>query len=131
GLPVRVTLEGASLPGTLSSVYPKIENGAVRFAVELSDPSDGRLRQSLRVDVVVVTETRSGVLRLRKGPFGASGGEKKRVFVVDGDRALARIVTFGASGRDYLEVADGLAEGDVAIVSDTTDWEHAKTLRLR
>ena len=53
GLPVRVTLEGASLPGSLSSVYPKIENGAVRFAVELSDPSDRRLRQSLRVDVVV------------------------------------------------------------------------------
>ncbi|MFL6182275.1 MAG: efflux RND transporter periplasmic adaptor subunit [Actinomycetes bacterium] len=43
-------------------------------------------------------------------------GERDAVWVVDGDTASKRYVTLGAQGEDYLEVVDGLNEGETIVV---------------
>src|SRR5262249_26482154 len=50
GLPVRVKVDGGDLPGRVAAVQPAIENGTVRFTVDLADPGDDRLRDRLRAD---------------------------------------------------------------------------------
>jgi HlyD family secretion protein len=131
GLPVKVIANGRELSGTLSTVYPKVENGAVRFGVDLREPSNAALRQSLRVDVFVVTGSRDKALRLRRGPYAQGGGAILQVFVVRGDLAARTAAGVGLTGRDFLEVVDGLAEGDEVIVSDMTDYVHLAQVRLR
>jgi HlyD family secretion protein len=141
GLPVRVLLEGQELPGRLATVHPLIEDGAVKFAVDLVDPLSRsalgagtplfrKLRANLRVDVLVVTARRPAALRLRKGPFAESAGSED-VFVVRGGEAVRRRVRLGLAGYDYYEVEAGLAAGDEVIVSDMKDYMHLARVALR
>jgi HlyD family secretion protein len=130
GLPVRVMIDGQPLPGRLANVYPTIENGAVKFAVDLDDARHPKLRNSLRVDVLVVTASRAGTLRVPKGPF-SQGGASEPVFVIRGDRAVRRTVRLGVSGYDHLEVLDGLSEGEEVILSDMSDYAHLEQVSLK
>lgn len=130
GQTVRVMLDGEPLPGRLSTVYPTIENGAVKFAVDLEEARNPKLRNNLRVDVLVVTGSRADVLRTPKGPF-AKGGATEPVFVLKGDQAVRRTVRLGVSGYDHYEVLDGLAEGEEVILSDMSDYTHLEQVSLK
>jgi HlyD family secretion protein len=130
GQPVRVKLDDQTLDGRLASIDPTIENGAVKFKVDLADARNPKLRNALRVDVLVVTDERASVLRVPKGPF-AQGGQTEEVFVVQGDRAVRRRVRLGVTGDEYYEVLDGLAPGEVVIVSDMKDYTHLEKVALK
>ena len=130
GAPVRVPAGGRVLNGAVSSVYPAIEQGTVRFAVDLESPSDALLRQNLRLDVHVVDRVREGVLRMPRGIAGGTGAVQQ-VFVVHGNRADRVKVRLGATGATDVEVIEGLAEGDEVIVSDMRDYEHVESVNLR
>lgn len=130
GLPVRVMIDGQPLSGRLSTVYPTIENGAVKFAVDLDDPRHPKLRNNLRADVLVVTASRTGALRVPKGPF-SQGSASDAVFVIDGNHAVRRTVRFGVTGYDHYEVLDGLSEGEEVILSDMSDYAHLQQVSLK
>ncbi len=130
GQPVRVKLDEKTLDGRLASIDPTIENGAVKFKVDLADPRSSLLRNALRVDVLVVTDARANALRVPKGPF-AQGGQTEEVFVVQGDHAVRRRVRLGLTGYEHYEVLDGLAPGEIVIVSDMKDYTHLERLDLK
>ena len=130
GLPVRVMLDGQPLSGTLAQIDPTIENGAVKFFVDLDEPKHSKLRNNLRLDVLVVTDSKSNVLRVPKGPFTA-GGSKEPVFVIEGDQAIRREVRFGISGYDHFEVIDGLDVGDEVILSDMREYTRLAEVKLK
>jgi HlyD family secretion protein len=130
GQPVRVKLDDQTLDGRLASIDPTIENGAVKFKVDLADARNPRLRNALRVDVLVVTDVRANALRVPKGPF-AQGGQTEEVFVVQGDRAVRRRVRLGLTGYEHYEVLDGLAPGEVVILSDMKDYTHLEKVDLK
>jgi HlyD family secretion protein len=130
GQPVRVKLDDQTLDGRLASIDPTIENGAVKFKVDLTDARNPKLRNALRLDVLVVTDARADTLRVPKGPF-AQGGSTENVFVVQGDHAVRRPVRFGLSGYDFYEVLDGLAPGEVVILSDMKDYQHLERVNLK
>ncbi|HSU83167.1 MAG TPA: HlyD family efflux transporter periplasmic adaptor subunit, partial [Thermoanaerobaculia bacterium] len=130
GQPVRVKLDDQTLDGRLASIDPTIENGAVKFKVDLADPRNARLRNALRVDVLVVTDVRANALRVPKGPF-AQGGQTEEVFVVQGDHAVRRRVRLGLTGDEFYEVLDGMAPGEVVIVSEMKDYTHLEKVDLK
>ncbi len=130
GQAVRVKLDDQTLDGRLASIDPTIENGAVKFKVDLADARNPRLRNALRVDVLVVTDVRANALRVPKGPF-AQGGQTEEVFVVQGDHAVRHRVRLGLTGDEYYEVLDGLAPGNVVIVSDMKDYTHLDRIDLK
>jgi HlyD family secretion protein len=129
GLPVRVVLGELRLDGRLASVDPTIENGVVRFAADLDQPSHPDLRNNLRVDVLVVTGRRADTLRLPRGSFAETGG-RATLFVVRGDHAVRRPVELGLSGYRHLEVTGGLAEGETVILSDMSDFLHLDRVEI-
>ena len=130
GAPVRVPLDGRVLTGRVASVYPAIEQGTVRFAVDLAAPSDAALRQNLRLDVHVVDRVKDGVLRLPRG-IATGTGRVQQVFVVRGNRAERTRVRLGETGADAVEVLEGLEVGDEVVISDMQDYEHVETVKLR
>jgi HlyD family secretion protein len=129
GLPVRVRLGDESLDGTLAGIDPTIADGVVKFRVDLAERSHPKLRNNLRVDVLVVTASRADALRLAKGPF-FQGGATAPVFVLEGSRAVRRAVRFGVDGYDYSEILDGLSEGEEAILSDMSDYAHLERIEI-
>jgi HlyD family secretion protein len=130
GAPVRVPLGGRTLTGAVAAVYPAIEQGTVRFAVDLAEPSDTALRQNLRLDVHVVDRVRDGVLRIPRG-IATGSGRVQHVFVVHGNHAERVRVRLGEIGAEAVEVLEGLEVGDEVIVSDMQDYEHRETVKLR
>ena len=130
GQPVRVMAAERPLAGHVSQLLPTIENGAVKFLVELENASDASLRSQLRVDVFVVTGTVHDRLIIKRGAF-ARDGSADVVFVVRGNEAIRRNVRLGLSGQDGFEVIDGLDEGDEIILNDMRDYNHLQRIRLK
>ena len=56
-----------------------------------------------------------------------------QLFVIDPESGKARRtpVRYGVASSDRIEVAEGLHEGDRAILSDTSRWDGHDVLRLR
>jgi len=130
GLPARVLFGDEVLEGRVTSVRPAVENGVLHFLVDLDQEDHPGLRKDLRVDVVVVTESHAGALKVRKGAF-SQGGSVQQVFVVRGDRAVRVEARPGLAGRDEQEVLEGLNEGDEVIVSDMRDLLPYPEVRVR
>jgi HlyD family secretion protein len=131
GMPVAVRVgDDDTLQGTVSSVSPAVQNGAITLSVALEEKTSPRLRSRMRVDVLVITDRKERTLRVKRGPF-VNGEGAQDVFVVRGDRAVKTPVEIGVVGFDYCEVARGLAEGDEVVLSDLRDYAHLAELRLR
>jgi len=122
--------ESMRVAGTIASVRPAVENGTIRFDVALSDPTNRALRNAMRVDVLVASGSHPEAMKVRRGRF-ATGERSQEVFVVRGDRAIKTHVETGLYGRDEVEITSGLAVGDEIIVSDMSDYEHAKEVGLK
>ena len=131
GRPVRVLIDDEPLPGRVSGILPTIESGAVRFTVDLDEPSHPGLRHNLRVDVLVVTGFRADVLRAPRGPYIQGGGDEHQVFVVRGDRARRTDIRLGLIGHEFYEIVEGLEEGDEIVLSDMRDYLHAREVRVK
>ncbi|RZK62019.1 MAG: HlyD family efflux transporter periplasmic adaptor subunit [Hymenobacter sp.] len=109
---------GTDLRGTVASISPAVEKGVVTFYATLENDHAPALRANLRADVLVITRAHRGVLRLHNGPF-YQGGQEQPVFVLAGGRAVRRVVRFGDSNPDYVQVVSGLAKGEEVLISDT------------
>jgi HlyD family secretion protein len=129
GMRARVTLDGARIAGTIESVDPRIVNGIARFYVTLDQPSHARLRNNLRVDVEVVTDARDGALVVERGSLARSNSA--HAFVVRGDEAVRVPVQFGMSGKETIEIRDGLREGDQVVISDISEYDDVQQVRLK
>ena len=129
GMAAVVRVNEESLDGTISEVFPTIENGVIRFTVALAKASHASLRPSLRTDVLIITDRKPRALRLKRGPF--ADNVTRGVFVVRGDRAFRVPVTLGLSGIDDVEVVSGLTEADEVIISDMRDYAHLTEVKIK
>ncbi|MFA6956799.1 MAG: HlyD family efflux transporter periplasmic adaptor subunit [Thermoanaerobaculia bacterium] len=122
--------ETLRVAGTIAAVRPAVENGTIRFDVTLAEPAHRALRNAMRVDVLVASGSHPQAMKVRRGRF-ARGERSQEVFVVRGDRAIKTRIETGLYGRDEIEITSGLAVGDELVVSDMSDYEHAKELSLK
>jgi len=130
GQPVRIPLDGEELHGSIDRILPAIDQGIVHFWVALDEPGHDLLHANLRLEVLVVTERRAEVLKIRKGPF-VNGTGPQEVFVVRGEAAERRSVRLGLSGYDHYEVLDGLAEGEEVVVTEVENYLHLEEIDIR
>jgi HlyD family secretion protein len=130
GMPVQVKLDETLFKGVISNIMPTVENGVVRAHINLEDKSNRLLRPSMRVDVYAITDSKSNVLKLKKGLVINTDG-KSEVFVIRDGQAVRTPVTLGISSFDYQEIVSGLAEGDEIIVSDMDNYAHLKEIKIK
>ena len=129
GMPAIVRMNDLELAGTVTEVFPTIENGGLRFTVGLDQPSHPGLRSSLRTDVLVVTGRKPRVLRVRRGPFADNAATQ--AFVVRGDTAVRVAIVLGLPGADDVEIVSGVSEQDELIISDMKDYLHLSQVRIK
>ena len=118
------------LPGTINTVTPLSQNGAVTFTVVPEDMSHPRLRSGLRTEVFVITSIKDDVLRIRNGSFYRGPGAYS-LFVVEGDLLRPRPVRLGECNYDYVEVISGLEQGEQVVVSDMAKYKGKEKLKLQ
>lgn len=126
---VSVRAGGHDLKGIISSIKPEVTKGLIAFDVSLEQNDAPILRPNLQVEVFVVTAYKENTLVVKNGAF-FKGNQDQKVFVVQGETALARQVDIGLSNLDYVEI-EGLEAGDELIISDMSRFEQADVVQLQ
>jgi HlyD family secretion protein len=128
GSSVVVKTAGAELRGKVGNVVPSVRNGIIVFTVFLDDNQHELLRSGLKVDVHVIRAVQEEALRIANRSYYTGAGEYDLWVARDGE-AVKRKVALGESSYRYVEVKDGLSEGEVVITSDMN--RHVGKTRLK
>ena len=107
---------GVFAPGKITDLQPTIGNGsrAVMAIVDLENPGDLRPGATLAGKVLVETRKQAimvPIISVVRRPAG------QLVYVINGDRAEARLVETGHSENGFVEITNGLANGET-VASD-------------
>jgi len=130
GTPAEIQYEGKPYPGKVTAVSPEIRDSQVRGTVVFDGATPAGLRQSQRVSVRLLLERKANVLKAPRGPFVEAGGGRTAYVIEDGV-ATKREIQVGSMSVSEVEIVRGLAEGDQIVVSDTSQFEGARTVLIR
>jgi membrane fusion protein, copper/silver efflux system len=111
-------LGGRTFTGEVSLIYPHLmtQTRTARIRVELPNP-DELLRPEMYVDAEIETGTPDPVLAVPESAVLDSGA-RQAVLIDKGDgRFEPREVKLGRRGGGYVEITDGVAEGDAVVTS--------------
>ncbi len=129
-MPVIVKINEVNLRGTVTQIKPVVKNGVVQFVVQLEDPHHTSLRPNMKVEVFLVTGQRLQTLRVTNGP-AFKGKIRQNVYVLKEGIAHLREVETGLSNFDFVEIKTGLQEGDQVILTDLSEYEPARELKIK
>ena len=118
------------LSGTVGTVTPLSQSGAITFTAMPHDMSHPRLRSGLRTEVFVITSIKDDVLRIRNGSFYSGPGDYT-LFVMKNEELRMKNVKLGECNYDYIEVVEGLEEGEKVVVSDMTKYKGREKLKVK
>lgn len=122
GLPARITFDAyprRSFSGKVTRVAPfvldvKEQNRTFEVEVSLDDATfAGSLKPGLSADVTVVLRTKESVLRIP----GYALLEGDHVLILKSGRLARAEVKTALRNWDFVEITDGLSEGDAVVVS--------------
>ena len=130
GTAAQILYEGKEYPGHVTAMSPEIRDSQGHGTVAFEGAPPAGLRQSQRVSVRMVFETKGNVLKVPRGPFLESGGGRQ-IFVVENGVATRREIAVGAVSVSEVEIVKGLSVGDRVILSDVSELAGAKTVLLR
>jgi HlyD family secretion protein len=130
GTSAQIFYEGREYPGHVTAMSPEIRDSQGHGTVVFDGAPPANLRQSQRVSVRMVFESKPDVLKVPRGPFLESGGGKQ-IYVVENGIASKREIAVGAVSVSEVEVLRGLSKGDKVILSDMAELGGAKTVLIR
>jgi len=128
GQPVRIQLDafpGVSFPGTLGLIDPSavLRGGVPNFKVTMYfiNP-DSRVKPGLTANAFIQTGDKPNVLAIPIAAVTGTGATAS-VLRATGTASKRTPVTLGITGVDgYVEVLEGLAEGDTVLVNGTKQY---------
>ena len=125
-----VVIGSDELEGIVGNVVPAIDNGIIKFTVMLDKNDDPKLRSGLKADVYVINATKDNVVRIANRSYYHGPGNYDLWCIVDGV-AYQRNVVLGDNSNQYVEVVDGIQEGETVIVSDMSRYKNKSKLKIR
>jgi HlyD family secretion protein len=130
GMTAIIRINDEQVRGTVSNIYPAVQNGIVSFDIRLDEQNNKLLRPNMKVDVYLVTDSRNNVLRVANGP-AFRGASAQNIFVLNNGKAERRMVHMGMTNFDYVELKDNVKPGDVVITSDMSDYKNSKVVKIK
>ncbi|HUU24520.1 MAG TPA: efflux RND transporter periplasmic adaptor subunit [Methyloceanibacter sp.] len=125
GTPVTVTLRAfpnAPHEGQVTFIYPhmrKRETRTVSVRIELPNP-DGSMTPGMYADVVFQPGAKADPVTAVPASAVLDSGTRKVVLIAKGEgRFEPRAVKLGRTGSSYVEVLDGVQDGDEVVTSAT------------
>lgn len=126
---VIIRINETQVRGTIVNISPSVQNGIVSFDIRLNESNNKLYRPNMKVDVFLVTDVKSNVLRVANGA-AFKGASPQDIFVVKNGKAIRRTVHTGLSNFDYVEIKDNVQPGDVVITSDMSAYKNVKEITV-
>lgn len=130
GSQAEVRIGSRRLPGHITNINPRSNNGMVPVSIALDNPSDPRIRAGLSADISIDYGYKEDVILLPNGSFFHGPGDYS-IFVRDGNHLKRVKVKLGESNAKYIEVLSGLRPGDMAVISDMDNYKSKKSLKIK
>lgn len=119
-------------PGHVSRIDPASSLGTVTVDVALDGTPPAGARPDLSVDGVIEIARMKNVLYTGRPPYGqtdATIGVFK--LIENGHYAQQVSVRLGRTSVNSVEIKEGLAKGDVVILSDMSRWDNTDRVRIK
>jgi HlyD family secretion protein len=132
GLRAQIDTRNGIVPGHVIRVAPSVQEGSVTVDVALDGPLPKGARPDLSVDGTIEIEHLDNVLYVGRPAYGQPES-KVEMFKLspDGTEAEKVQVALGRASVNTIEVRSGLNVGDKVILSDTSQYDEFKKLRVK
>lgn len=121
GLPAEVRLSyipGKVWEGEVQFVYPSLDIKTRTLKARLRfDNPDEALKPNMFADVTIYGGAKKDVLVMPREALIQSDGEARVIVALGGGRFQARQLVTGIESGDYVEVIEGLKEGEMVVTS--------------
>lgn len=123
-------IEGSTFQGSVKLINPRVDvqTGTVKVTIEVFDETL-HLKPGMFVEAKIVIGKKENVLVIpRKAILYKQN--KTYVFVMDQNRVSQRDITLGLTEEDYVEVLDGLEQGEVIVTVGVESLEDGERVEV-
>ena len=115
----------------ISKIYPQVQNGQFKIDFSFSGDQPKNIRRGQTVQTKLTLGDASKALLIPNGTFfQETGGNWIFVVAPNGSSAAKREIKLGRRNSRYIEVLDGLQEGERVIVSPYNGFQDMQKLQL-
>ena len=119
-------------PGHVSRIDPASSAGTVTVDVAIEGEPPAGARSDLSVDGVIEIARLENVLHTGRPAYGQPDATIGIFKLVEGGRYAQRVsIRLGRTSVTSVEIKEGLAPGDVVILSDMSRWDNVDRVRIR
>ncbi|HEX5215372.1 MAG TPA: HlyD family efflux transporter periplasmic adaptor subunit [Vicinamibacterales bacterium] len=130
GLPADIDTRNGHVKGRVVRIDPAAVGGTVGVDVQLEGALPPGARADLSVDGTVELESLQNVLFVESPAFGQENGTISLYKVLPNKEAVRTTVKLGRRSVQFVEVVEGLAEGDRVVLSDMSQYDQWDRLRI-
>lgn len=131
GQEAEIDTRNGIVKGRVVRIDPASQNATVGVDVELLGELPPGARPDLSVDGTILIERLPDVLYVGRPAFGQQDSKVGLFKLGTNGEAVRNSVTLGRASVNYVEVVNGLKQGDVVILSDMTQWDSYDRVRIR
>jgi RND family efflux transporter MFP subunit len=118
------------ITSTISYISPTADPRSQLYAVKVYiDNSDKKIRPGMNGEMKVGLDTVGSAIIVKGNAVLDKDGQKV-VYVVENNIAVEKLVTTGLDTGDYVEIKEGIKEGDKVIVEGQHYVEDGKTVKV-
>lgn len=130
GLPAEVDTRNGKVRGRVSRIDPASAGGTVGVDVILDGPLPAGARPDLSVDGTIELELLEDVLYVESPAFGQEHSVIQLYKVEPNGDAIRVPVKLGRRSVQFVEIVEGLKQGDVVILSDMSQYDSFDRVRI-
>lgn len=129
--PVEIDTRNGVVEGRVIRIDPAVRNGTVQVDVDIVGELPRGARPDLSVDGTILIERLDDVLHVGRPAYGQPNSTL-RLFRLQANSGVAvRVpVTLGKVSVNRVQILEGLAEGELVVLSDTAQWDDHDRIEL-
>jgi HlyD family secretion protein len=130
GQKVDIRHQDKKLDGTIENIMPAVSQGMMECQIRIDSGNMTNLRPAQQLEIRVIISGKKNVRRLPNGTYYKDRGYKE-MYVIKGNRAYRTKILLGDANFDYVEVLEGLNEGEKVILTDIGEKYKKDVIRVR
>jgi multidrug efflux pump subunit AcrA (membrane-fusion protein) len=130
GLPAEIDTRNGKVRGRVVRIDPASVGGTVGVDVLLEGDLPTGARQDMSVDGTIELERLEDVLYVESPAFGQENSTIQLYKVLPDNYAIRVPVRLGKRSVQFVEIVEGLAQGDVVILSDMSTYDAFDRVRI-
>jgi HlyD family secretion protein len=130
GQKVDIRNQRKNLSGTIENIMPAVSQGMMECLVRIDNGDITNLRPAQQLEIRVIISDKGNVLRIPNGPYYKDRGYNE-MYIIRGNKAHRTKILLGDANFDWVEVLDGLQQGEKVILTNIAEKYTREEIKVR